>query len=287
MISFNLKFSDLDSEAKTRLAQGAFLGEDSDTDFCVSDGFLFVRVFDDSLGYIFRYPIALSDAQSERAALDKISAYCLKENIPEIIFEAEAAKLPLLLTNVRHAELHAMDGGFFIVEIKTELSLLESDIDFEYEGLSLSLPSQKYAKDYQRLVSDKAHNEFYGYELTDDNPDITPSDMIAELLREYGSRRSLTLFAAHKGKFVGEAVLYDFDGRGSAEISFRVGKNMTHRGFGKKILSSLLNIAENFGLLSLRARVHKDNEISLSLIKSQGFTEVCTENSVIHFKREL
>ena len=287
MISFNLAFSDLDGIALDMAIENDFSEDDSDVEFALKDGFLFVRLFEDFLGYMFMYPIALGGNADEKAALNEISAYCVKENIPEILYNVASDKLPILLSCVRHAEIHAMERGAFAVEIKTELSMLESDIDYERDGLSLSLPSQKFAKDYYNLVSDKEHNRFYGYELTDDNPEMTPTDMIAELLREYGRRRTLTLFAVQKGKLIGEAVLYDFDGRGGAEISFRVAKAMTGQGFGRKILASLVDIAEELGLLEIRARVHKDNEISLTLIKSQGFDEVCAENSVIYFKRKL
>ena len=287
MISFNLTFSDLDDAARRAAEDNDFFADDVDADYALKDGFLFVRIFEDFLGYMFAYPIALCEGADERAALEEITAYCMKENLPEILYNVASDKLPTALRSVRHAEIHAMEKFAYAVEIKTELSMLEADVDFECEGLSFSLPSQKHAEDYYKLVCDKTHNKFYGYEITDDNPNITPADMIAELLREYGNRRSLTLFATQKGKFIGEGVLYDFDGRGSCEISFRVAENMTKKGFGRKILTALVEISGDLGLLALRARVHKDNEISLALLKSQGFAEIREENSVIYLEREV
>ena len=111
--------------------------------------------------------------------------------------------------------------------------------------------------------------------------------MVAEMLREFELNRALTLFVTQGGDFIGEATLYDFDGRGSAEISFRVAREHTRMGYGGKILEGLIEISREIGLLTLKARARKDNEISLSLLKKHGFAEAGAEDSVVFFKQDL
>ena len=252
-------------------------------------GALIARVFDDTVGYTFTYPIEVGEGFSVSEALAGITDFCVREGIPEIITGVPADCLGLLLSGVRHAEVHAQDlsGEYFAVEIKTELSMLDTDIDIEYEGIRLITPSCEYKEDYARLVADREHNKYYGYEVTDDISDATPAEMLAELLRELDSRITLTLFVTEGDVFVGEAVLYAFDGRGCAELSFRVAKEHTRRGLGRKILNALTDIAENMGLLTLKARATRENTPSLKLLLSEGFIKSREEDGVACFTKEL
>ncbi len=265
--------------------------EGCECEFAVSDGALFTRIFDDSAGYMMLYPEALPDCDFFNAqyALGEISDYCMREGIPEVISGVPRILLSLVLLGVRHAELHAMDaeGEMLLVEIKTELHSLCGDVELMREGLCFSTPSQEYAEDYIALVRDREHNKLYGYEITDDYPDLTPSEAVAELIRENGERRTLTLFVTDGGEFIGEGVLYNFDGRGGAEISFRVARNKCGRGYGKRLLSALVSIGEEIGLIRLSARVHKDNAPSLSLMKKGGFAEADTCDGTVHFSLAL
>lgn len=263
--------------------------EDCECELAESFGMLIARVFDDTIGYTFTYPMALGEDFSPADALDSIAEFCVREGIPEIITGVPADCLGLLLSGVRHAEIHAQDtaGEYFVVEIKTELSMLDTDIDIEYGDIRLAAPTAEYSEAYARLVRDREHNRYYGYEVTDDIGDAAPAEMIAELLRELDSRNTLTLFVTEGGSFVGEAVLYAFDGRGSAELSFRVAREHTRLGIGRKILNALTDIAENMGLLTLKARVKAENTPSLALLSSEGFIRNREESGVIFLTKAL
>ncbi len=263
--------------------------EGCECDFALASGTVVAKIFDDGVGYMLTYPVPVCSDFSIEAALGEITDFCVREGIPEVITGVAACDLPTLLRGARHAELHALDerAESFVVEVKTALSMLDTDIDFEYEGLRLSTPSAELSDSYAALVRDREHSRYYGYEVTDDIGDASPPLMIAELRREMDAHITLTLFVTHGGRFIGEGVIYAADGRGSAEISFRVAREHTRRGFGRKILRALISLSEDIGLLRLMARVHRENAPSLSLLSSEGFLAVREDGELVYFEKSL
>ncbi len=258
-------------------------------DFALSHGTLVTRIFDDNAGYMLGFPTPVEEEHSVEDALGEITDYCMTQQISEVICDVPRDALGMLLRGVRHAEIHAMDtlGECFLVEIKNELSMLTAEIEFSWQGLSLTPPEQCYAENYGALVRDAEHNKYYGYEITDDKPNITAAEMVAEARRELESCCALTLFVSEAGDFIGEGVLYNFDGRGTAELSFRVSRDKCGRGYGRKILSALIEIARQIGLIILKARVHKENRDSLHLVEDARFITVGREGECHLFTLDL
>jgi RimJ/RimL family protein N-acetyltransferase len=69
------------------------------------------------------------------------------------------------------------------------------------------------------------------------------------------------------GRFIGEAVLYAFDGRGSAEFGVRLLPEWHGKGLGTESVRAISLAARDMGLVRLSARIMKQNRPSVRMLE--------------------
>lgn len=241
-------------------------------------GCLVFRNYSSDTGYYFQSPLPLSDNADVMAAFRDIAEYCKLEAIPECIVGIPEEDLDLALAGVKHKELFEEEGGTFFLKILTECMLAEELPELMYDDIYLGEFAVCYAEKYEKLVTDRHLNRFFGYNLTEDVKSGRGEDFILEARREFDSSEAMTfavtvLSRDMENVFIGEGTIYAFDGRGGASVAFRILPEWQGKGYGKKTLKALLEIAENISLERVYAEAAFENIPSLALLRSTGAPE--------------
>ena len=244
----------------------------------ITHGCLLFRNYSSETGYYFQSPLPLSQDCDVAAAFGDIAVYCKLEAIPECIVGIPKEDLDLALTAVKHKELYDEGEGTFFLKVLTECMLTEQLPEFMYEDVYLGEFALSYAKEYEKLVTDRHLNRFFGYNLTEDVKSGKGEDFIFEVRREFSASEAMTFAATvlsekTENVFIGEGTLYAFDGRGGASLAFRILPEWQGRGYGRKVLMSLLEIAKSISLDRVYAEVMKENVASLGLFRSTDAPE--------------
>ena len=248
---------------------------------------LLVRIYDDGR-YSFVYPIAFSDTADRRAALIMLTEYARRELIPIYLTDVPREELSLITATFPHVEARAYDDDEdgFVVCINSECDMLDGVPEISGEGLSLSEISGGDAEEYKRLVLDKNLNRYFGYDVTLDMPNPTGEELIELTRREYHRGVALSLAIMREGKFIGEAVIYDYDYMGSAEFAIRLLPEYHGMGLGRAALCLLIALARGMKLKTLRARVAEENLPSLKMTEAY-LERVKSDDGLVYFELSL
>ena len=236
--------------------------EDFDTSIAAAfcDGCALIRVFD--MGrYYFLPPEKIHQGGNVKNAFDKVLEYAKREELPFVFHGVPRDMLSDLLDGVRHADIDA-EGPFgesYCLKIKTECELSQEifsaeDGDFEIRALENSDASV-----YKELCTDKELNKYYGYQISDDHPDMPKEDYIAIANTEFERGVALTLALVYERSIVGDAIFYAFDGKGGAELAIRILPNRHGKGLGSHFLSLLLDYGRDIGLIRVISFVKREN----------------------------
>lgn len=239
----------------------------------ITHGCLLFRNYSSETGYYFQSPLPLSCDCDVAAAFRDIAVYCKLEAIPECIVGIPKEDLDLALTAVKYKELYDEGEGTFFLKVLTECMLTEQLPELMYEDIYLGEFALSYAGEYEKLVTDKHLNRFFGYNLTEDVKSGRGEDFILEVRREFDASEAMTFAVTllsdnMENVFIGEASLYAFDGRGGASAAFRILPEWQGRGYGRKALMALLEVAKSISLERVYAEVMTENAASLVLLRS-------------------
>ena len=244
--------------------------EDVECAVSFSHGCLLVRIFD--MGrYSFVYPIAVCEAADEQTALDEIRAYSVKEEIPLIITDIPAEAAGNLFPIFRHVMLDGEDSecASYRATVLSELAMIDEIEPFCKDNFTLSMLEAEDSQDFARLCKDKSVNEFWGYDYRDDvGCDVHDDYFLNEAMSEYNRSTALTLAARLDGRFIGDAVFHSFDLQGGADVGFRLLPEYQGQGLGRVLVESITKYAATLGLVTLIARVKRENVKSVSLLRS-------------------
>ena len=247
--------------------------EGSELLFATEAGCLIPAVICCGVPQMFFYPEPLMRDASEEIALALIADFCRVNEIREVITDLPSNKLPLAMKGVLHSRLDAVDDGYYAMTVETECMLLDNFPELMYEDIYLGEPTLNFRDEYKRLVFDPTVNKYTGYDIRREIPDIDPADMVEEARADFERGMALTLFAtvlsdSGENVFIGEGVLYRFDGRGGAEISVRLLPEWQGKGYGKKLVAGLIELSHTISLKHLYAVIDAENEVSVGLFSS-------------------
>ncbi len=234
-----------------------------------SDGVLYAKIYDGQR-YVFPFPFMLSEDADIKEACISIAEYAKREMIPLIISDIPREELSLITELFPHvdARVYEDDDDTFFAVVKNECDLLSDFPSIEYDGIELSQILDSDLDDYAELCADRTLNKYWGYDVYEDNPDADKRFYLDTVRREFDTGTAISLSIREEGKFVGEATIYGFDFRGSAEISVRVLPRYQGRGIGPGAVKALCAIAEDMGLAELRATVKNENTGSVKMTSS-------------------
>lgn len=146
------------------------------------------------------------------------------------------------------------------VSVKTELAAWEKIPTLHTDRLILSALGENDRKLYNRLCLDDERNRYWGYDYRTDCPDPNEEYFLAETRKDFGTRTAVNWGIRADGKLVGEAVLYDFDYHGGAQVGIRLLSDREGRGFGGEALSAVLHTAlYDLGLSVVYAKCFREN----------------------------
>ena len=239
----------------------------------IEAGCLIPAYFEDNLPQVFLYPIPILKNGCEKTALSLIADFCRVRELREVISGVPADRLSAVLDGVLHAKLDSQDGESYTVAVETECMLAGAYPELMYDDIYLSEPTVNFKEEYKRIILDGHINKFTGYDIRRENPEIDAEFFVTEARAEFDNGTSLTLFATLLGDngenvFIGEGVLYRFDGRGGAELSVRLLPEWCGKGYGKKLVLALLELGRQMTLRRIYAIVRRENLIPAKMFSS-------------------
>lgn len=252
-----------------------------------TDGCLIVRVCDGG-EYMFLYPFALSADADEGAALISISEYARRELLPLRLTDVPREGIGLLTSIFPHVDARAYDDDedTFAAIVLNELDMADAYPTVTVDVLTLSPLRDTDAAAYARLCSDRALNAYWGFDDLADNPTADPEVFMLIAEREMRDGIALSLAVRRGDEYLGEAVVYDLDYRGSAEIGIRILPEYHGDRLGSRVLSMLVDYCRRLGIRHLRARVMAAN-IPAVRMTSRYMTPTVTTDGVTHFALDL
>ena len=255
----------------------------------ISHGCLLFRLFSEETGYYFWPAAEVTSSADIEKAYRTVGEYCVLEAIREVYVDVPKEHLDAAIGNRTHVDVQDVSGGegeCFALIVENECTLLDEIPEAEYGRIYLGEFASSYADQYEKLVTDRHLNRYFGYSLTDDIPNGRGVDFIAAVREEFDRRESVTLAATvlspeGENVFVGEGVLYAFLGDGTASLSFRLLPEYHGRGLGTALCLALCKLAKAIGLFALRGEVLADNEASLAVMRKCGATEISSGGKVV------
>ena len=143
-------------------------------------------------------------------------------------------------------------------------------------------------EEYAALATDETRNRYWGYDykadLGEDEANAAHFDRVLTEDEARGVCYSRKI-SDKVGRFIGEAVLYNFRLDGSGEMGLRITSAMAGKGYGreayKAVADEMLKV-----LPRLHARCYKENEKSRKMILAAGFKQVGESDEMYFFTRE-
>ena len=258
-------------------------GEVPEVALSFAGGCMLVRIYDEDR-YLFIFPIALSDDAYVAVALDALAEYIRREMLTFVMSDVPRDGLELVSAMFPHVDAMAYedDDDLFAVAVKNELDMVEEYPTVTVGDVTLSPLTDADTAAYTALCSDRELNKYWGYDDLADNPTADPEIFMLTAEREKRECIALSLAIRRGGRYLGEAVIYDFDFKEGAEIGIRILPEFHGGGLGLVALDGLIRYARELGLTTLRARVRAENTAAIRMTKKR-MAEVKREDGVVHF----
>ena len=249
----------------------------------VSGGCMLVRVLDGG-DYMFIFPIMLSEEGNPSVALISLSEYVRREMLPFLLTDVPREGVDILTDVFAHVDARAYedDEDIFAEIVKNEIDMIEEYPTVKSGDLTLSVITDADALEYTRLCSDRELNKYWGFDDLADNPSGDPEIFMLIAEREKKDGIALSLAVRRDGKYLGEAVIYNCDFNGEAEVGIRILPEYHRGGVGLLALDGIIKYCREIGIVTMRARVKEENIPALKLMKKR-FVETERHNGVVHF----
>ncbi len=183
--------------------------------------------------------------------------------------EDDAGSRGLRISKLQYHPIKIMDN--ISVNVGTELLRLTKIPTAETKNLTLGPLTEDDIPEYNRLCLDIRHNKYWGYDYREHISGEPPYDYFYRgTIDDFEKKRLvLTLAVRRRGKFIGEAVINEFDMRGSANIGLRLLPEYTGRGYGKEAFAAAADLAlYQIGLSSVTAYCFRENISSRRMLSS-------------------
>ena len=155
-------------------------------------------------------------------------------------------------------------------EVGCELDLLDEIPQLRTERLTLTELRAEDKAAYNALCLDDERNRWWGYDYRQDlKGELTEDYFLNVARRDFEKRWAVNWAIRLDGKCIGEAVLYNVDWRGGAELGVRIAPECAGNGYGTEAFAAAAEWAL-YGLLLTRvgAKCYKDNTASYRMLSS-------------------
>ena len=246
--------------------------EDVSVAVCLAHGAFYTRRAFSGV-YEFTLPYPVFDDYDPELALAALESYAMREELPLVLCDLTEEDLEGLAERYTHPSIDSLcpdeEVPLYRLEVVTEPMTLEEIPTLTQNGITLTAPSEADTAAYGALCRDEETIALWGYDFREDMPDATDEDLLFECVREFRCGRTIPFFVYHEERFLGEAVMYAFDGRGGAEFAVRILREERRRGYAGRVLSLLFDYAfGTLGLSSLWGRCLPSNAASRAMLAS-------------------
>ena len=166
--------------------------------------------------------------------------------------------------------LPVMLAGKLCFEVGSELDRLREIPALHTERLTLDALQEKDRAAYNALCLDEERNRLWGYDWRKDYDGRPVEEYFLAVAQEDFRLRRCVNFAVRLGeKCIGEAVLYNLDWRGGAELGCRIAPEYAGCGYGTEAFAAAADWAlYGLGLARVVAKCFKENEASYKMLSS-------------------
>ena len=251
-------------------------------------GALAVRMFDgETFSFVFPYPI--TENADAALALEKIVSYCILEEIEPIFENVPREELPVFFSlGFRHINCDAdsANAETYRITLKNECALIDNYPEALFENVELTNLRDEDVQDYASLWRNEENNKYWGYDYRDDYQNADDGLFIELARRDFNSAAAISFAIRVDGVFVGEALISSLDYKGGADVAIRILPEYQRRGYASAALSLIFDVAARMGLVTLYARVYRENTASVRLF-SKDADEKNEENGIFVFLYNL
>ncbi len=162
-------------------------------------------------------------------------------------------------------------GSKFCFEAQNELQRHVDTIPtLTTERLTLDAMTEADIPAYNALVLDGERNRWWGYDDVGGlGGPVTERSFFEVAERDFQARQAVNFAVRLDGKLIGEAVLYHFDCRGSAELGCRIDGAYAGNGYGTEAFAAVANWAlYKVNVAKVVAKCFKENEASYKMLSS-------------------
>lgn len=161
-------------------------------------------------------------------------------------------------------------GAKVRIRVRNELAYLDKIPLLTSERLTLDAMTEADKEAYNRLCLDDERNRWWGYDYRKDLKGELTEDYFLEVTKQDFQNKLAVNFAIRReGTFIGEAVLYNFDYKGSAELGCRILPEYAGSGYGAEAFRRAAEWSiYQLGLYRLKGKCYKENEASRKMLSA-------------------
>ncbi len=154
--------------------------------------------------------------------------------------------------------------------VGSELDDLDAVPALKTERLVLDELTEDDKAAYNALCLDDERNRWWGYDYREDLQGEWTEDYFLEVARrDFDNRLAVNFAVRLEGQLIGEAVLYNLDWRGGAELGCRIAPAYAGHGYGTEAFAAAAEWAlYRLGLDRVVAKCYKENQASFRMLSS-------------------
>jgi RimJ/RimL family protein N-acetyltransferase len=179
-------------------------------------------------------------------------------------------------------------GSKYRLEMGNELDNLPEIPTIRTPRLTLNALREEDRSVYNALCLDEENNKWWGYDYKDDLKGAWTEDYFLSVARtDFQNHMAVNFAVRLDGKCIGEAVLYNFDWRGGAELGCRILPEAAGNGYGTEAFAA---VAE-WALYALHvervvAKCYRENAASYKMLSS-CMRETAPDETFFHFEKTV
>jgi len=172
------------------------------------------------------------------------------------------------------------------ITVGNELAHLDRVPRLESSRLVLDGIGTADAPAYDRLCLDDERNRWWGYDYRKDlKGELKAGYFLRVARRDFKNKLAVNFAVRLNGEFIGEAVLYNFDYKGSAELGCRIFPEYAGHGYGAEAFRRAAEWSlYELGLTRLVAKCFRENEASYKML-SACMTRRGEDETFYHFEK--
>ena len=195
-------------------------------------------------------------------------AACFGQECTYLNREDDAADRGLRTSKTQY--LPCAMGKKYQVEVACELRALEDIPSLLSDRLTLDAIQRTDIPDYNRLCLDEERNRWWGYDYRKDlKGPLSTAWFYRVAAQDFKNRLAINFAIRLDKQFIGECVLYHFDGRGNAELGCRILPEFSGQGYGAEAFARVADWSlYELGLVCLKAKCYRENQASYRMLSA-------------------